>query len=143
MYDNMKLYIECVPTVKLHTWWVVTQKVPRLYKQVAAVMAIIMGGQPKAMQRNFDKTLCQICNSRMADNSCHVIFDCSALNSVRMKHLQIIYKNMPIPMISCFQAMSKFEQRHFLLSPLNSTYVAEWLHIYDAIAGFVNCIRII
>ena len=137
MYDNLNLYLECVPTIKLHTWWVVTQKVPRLYKQVAAIMAIIMGGQPRSMQKNFDKKLCQICNSRMADNSCHVIFDCRALNSVRTKHLERISRTMPIPMIACFQTMSKVEKQMFLLSPLNSTYIAEWFPIYEAIAVFI------
>ena len=59
------------------------------------------------------KKLCQICNSRMADNSCLVIFDCRALNSVRTKHLERISRTMPIPMNDCFQTMSKFEKQFF------------------------------
>ena len=137
MYQNLNIYISSVRTVKLHTWWVVTQKVPQIYNQVTAIMAIMMGGQPRAMQRNFDKKPCNICDARLADNPLHILFDCTALCNIRCEKIQRLHATMPIPMLTCFELMTRIEKLSFLLSPLQCGYVLEWRQVYEAIASMV------
>ena len=137
MYPNLNIYSAAVDDVKLHTWWVVSQKVPHIYKQVTAVMAVLMGGQPRSMQRNFDKRLCQTCGARMVDDALHVILDCTALSCVRQQNLLKLQEAMPNSMFTCYEAMVREDKLLFLLSPLQCKYVSEWRPVYIEVASMV------
>ena len=96
-----------------------------------------MGGQPRAMQKNFGKKLCYICDARVVDDPLHILLECDSLCNIRSDKLQSLYASMPRQMMTCFEEMTGIEKLRFLLSPLNCDYVAEWLHVYVAIANMV------
>ena len=137
MYNSLNIYSKLTHTIQMHTWWVVTQRVPHIYKQVSAVMAVIMGSQPSSMQRNFDHKFCQLCDGRASDNVLHVLFNCEALAPVRDRKLNAMYNSMPSAMINTYQIMNENEKAIFLLSPLSCKFISEWLNIYEAIANMV------
>ena len=96
-----------------------------------------MGGQPKCMQRNIDKRICLICDTRTPDTALHILLECNALSDVRNVNLLKFKKSMPLVMSICFQGMSREEKLRFLLSPLLSSYIPEWRQVYEAIASMV------
>ena len=137
LYASLNTYIDSVNTIRMHTWWIVNQKLPHLYKSISAVMAVLMGGQPSGLQRNFDRKLCQICCDRVEDNAIHVILSCNALTSLRDTLLRSLYDSMPNSMLTCYQIMSPSDKVAFLLSPLSCSFVQEWLIVYENIANMV------
>ena len=136
--DKLLLYTEIVPSVKMHTWWTVTQKLPHIFKHVSCVMAIIMGGQPSGMQRNFNSRTCQLCFCNNRDDLFHILFRCNELETPRIRLLSKLSNAMPFAMATEFNNMNVNDKTMFILSPLKSLYVAEWNNIYVAIAIFVK-----
>ena len=61
-------------------------------KKVSAVVAILMGGQPKCMQTNIDKSICLICDTRTPDTALYILFECDALSDVRNRKLKACNK---------------------------------------------------
>ena len=140
LYDNLTLYTEIIRSVKMHTWWIVTQKLPHIFKETSSIMAIIMGGQPCKLQRNFDSKTCKLCSENSKDDLTHVLFNCLALSELRNLHLYALSNVMPQAMKNTFDTMSVNEKIIFMLSPLHSGYIPEWNVIYIKIASFVQAI---
>ena len=46
LYGDLNIYSELVTSVKIHNWWIVTQKIPRIFKSLSSIMAILMGDNP-------------------------------------------------------------------------------------------------
>lgn len=140
LYGDLNIYSELVTSVKIHNWWIVTQKIPHIFKSLSSIMAILMGGQPNGLQRNFKSQSCQLCESNDKKDLIHILFNCSELNEVRTNNLTNLNKVMPRAMVEEFNGMNVAEKLKFLLSPLHSQYIAEWKDIYVEIAKFVNAI---
>ena len=119
----------------MHTWWVITLKLPHFYKQTSCIMSIVLGGQPHGLQRNLGKSVCGLCGNR--EDASQVVFDCIELNDIRNCKIVRVYENMPNAMRLSIEGMSIREKAVFFLSPLKSKYVLEWDDIYKSIASFV------
>lgn len=137
LYHNLWLYSDLVQSVKLHTWWTVTQKLPHIFKQVSCVMAVIMGGQPRGLQRNFESSTCKLCTMNCTEDPLHVIFKCAELSDVRHNKMSKMYSCMPRAMYNDLLNMAELEKAHFILSPMRSKYIPEWNDIYMSIASMI------
>ena len=51
--------------------------------KISAVMAVLMGNQPKGLQCNFNNKLCRLCSVRDIDSAKHIIFTCDSLREHR------------------------------------------------------------
>ena len=67
----------------MHPWWKYVDKQPHMKRYVSALMAVLMGGQPKGLQCNFDSIKCKICSSGARDSPAHILFECTALQETR------------------------------------------------------------
>ena len=137
MYQNLSFYSDMVHSVNMHTWWVVARKLPHIFKQISCLMAIVMGGQPRGLQRNFDKSKCKLCSANCKEDPQHIIFNCNELQEVRNTKLLEMYSVMPKSMVNNMLDMTVSQQAMFILSPLRSLYIPEWNDIYVSIASLI------
>ena len=103
-------------------------------------MAIVMGGQPISLQRNFGSSKCNLCHVNSKDDPSHLMFECSQLSEIRQAKIQQIYAHMPVAMVENILQMNVCQKTLFILSPLRSSYTPEWNDIYVSIASMVFAI---
>ena len=53
LYASLNTYIDSVNTIRMHTWWIVNQKLPHIYKSISAVMAVLMCGHLQNYKETF------------------------------------------------------------------------------------------
>ena len=108
-------------------------------RKIAAVLAVLMGGQPRGLQCNVGKKLCGICSIRDRDCADHVLFRCSEMVDIREKKWTQVVNSMPPGMAACVEAMvNDNEKTKFVLSGLRCDYlIEEWGLILVNISEFV------
>ena len=132
-YSDLDLYLDVVTDIKPIVWWYFVQANPTYFRKAAAVVSVLMGGQPKGLQCNFDNVLCQLCTDRVGDNSYHILFDCTALCEDRNAVLLSLNQSMPAAMLQCYSRLSKYEKMKFLLSGMPN----EFAQVMKCIANYV------
>ena len=83
LYSELSYYSKKVSKIALHPWWLFVKREVLYYKKVAAVLAILMGGQPSGLQRNYGRGSCKLCNIHGAETIEHILFECCILESYR------------------------------------------------------------
>ena len=111
---------------------------PQLTRVIAAVVAILLGGQPSGMQRNLTKITCKLCESGSRDEPHHVLFDCVSLDMRRILSWPKVVQCMPLGMIrDITECGSSRANTELLLSCLVGSYIPEWGTLYAANAKFI------
>ena len=108
--------------------------------KASAVLALLMGTQPKGMQIHFSKgrAVCCLCSAHVIENAAHILMECLELDSVRAPSWRQVLASMPPAMARDMEQSSSERRTKFLLSGLAGVrYTMEWNTIYAQIAGFV------
>ena len=122
----------------MHPWWLVARKCPHVCKHIAALMGVLMGGQPSGLQI-FDGISCRLCGSREND-SIHIVLRCQTLESVRNAHLDRLKDTMPQAMWIHFNRLSDAGKISFFTSAFYCDFTPEWKHMYIEVAKWFYCI---
>ena len=115
-YDDLNMYLEVVTDIKPIVWWSFVQSCPTFHRKAAAIVSILMGGQPKGLQCNFDSNVCGLCVERDRDDSAHILFVCDALQEERDVLTQQLINSMPVPMLSSYCDLSNVGKLKFMVS---------------------------
>ena len=137
-YPELCLYCEIVIGIHMHIWWKVASRLPELTKKISSIITVIMGGQPKTMQRNLGRKKCDLCHGYDPVNAIHIICKCPALEDIRTTATGSLLATMPAAMGQNFKEMNDNEKVKFLLTALSATFTPEWLQIYKGIANFIH-----
>ena len=137
LYRRLSPYYNTLSKISIISWWQFAKSNPCKLKQVSAVVALFLGTQPKGLQHNFKGRYCITCGLNQPECFLHTLFECSAMNGIRCRHLNDIKSLMPPAMLHDFEASSIQNRYTFLISGLNNCYVQEWDSLYGAIAQFV------
>ena len=114
------------------------RKKPCLVNKISAVMAILMGNQPRGLQCNFNNKLCRLCSLRDLDSAKHILFTCDSLGEYRNLKLNEIYYLMPIGMQNSFNELSTEQKLVFFLSGMQcDVLIDEWTTVMIKICEFV------
>ena len=140
LYKELQLYSDCVHQIDMNPWIKYLKNEPNLSKCVGSVLSVLMGGQPKYFQRNFDRFKCQLCSLDKSDDAVHILTECPALDEVRANLWRKLLEKMPSNMNSSVNDMIPPERVKFILSCLNGTYIAEWNEVYRETARYVHFI---
>ena len=134
LYKGIDVYISNVKTIEMHAWWHAAHINPRMTKQFAVIMALLMGSQPVGMQCDIGRNMCSLCEEQVTPNSYHVIFVCKSLKEIQNSSLEQILHCMPTGMQIEFIRMHKEEKLRFLLSAFYIKFTIEWFNLYEVVA---------
>ena len=138
LYGSLRDYSNHIGTIKLHPWWLFTKDRPHMTKYVSSVMALLLGSQPRGLQRNFNHTVCKVCDEGICDSPEHILFVCPELSLPRKTLLKEVLEIMPNRMARDFKELSQKNSVDFILNAFNSNkYVKEWSDIMDKMSRFV------
>ena len=138
LYPELKVYCNSVQNIGYHVWWSLIQLNLYLFKYVSAVMALLMGKQPKGMQCFFKSKFCELCNDRLLDGPSHILFACCALERDRQILLASLWCHMPQAMKQDFRNMLDNDKTAFILAALRCNVIIEdWSPILIAISKYV------
>ena len=137
MYKELDHYNISVSHIKTHPWWLFVKDEPIYFIKVAGVLSILMGGQPSKYQRNFNSSMCKICNSHASETVEHILFEYKALETYRNKLWDDFASNLLDPMKHMILEMPHRDRAVFLLSCLNESYVREWRYLYGSLADYI------
>lgn len=139
MYKELNVYTTCVLDIKVLAWWRYVQKVPHVKKKVACVVAVLLGSQPKGMQRNIGQNICRLCGIKESPQ--HILFHCSKLARVRSYAWDLVLSAMPMAMAKDLSSLNPDNKTVFFLSGLNTaSFIEEWADAYYQVANYVYCI---
>ena len=137
MYKELTLYNDAVQDIVIHPWWKFARKKCNLVKETSAVMAVLLGGQPRGMQINIEQSRCNLCSQNENETNIHVLLKCTRLNLERTSLLRELKTSMPTAMAEDVNSMLPSQVCMFLLSGMNSQFIPEWINIYEKICKFV------
>lgn len=138
LYPELECYYNSVIQISMHGWWHFAANHPRLNMQVASVISILMGSQPKSLQCNFNSNICGLCKRSGLETPIHVIFECEELDSFRKNDWPKVLNSMPNAMARQVNVWPNKQKMQFVLSGLNCQYVREWDEIYINIVLFIH-----
>ena len=133
LYPELAIYSDIVTCMKPLAWWSFVQVCPTYFKKAAAVVTVLMNGQPKYLQCNFDSDICKLCIERERDVPTHILFQCSALQDTRLLLSGPLFDCMPYAMRLSFTNMSSIEKLKFMLSGMS-------IEFRDVMMGISNYI---
>ena len=115
------------------------RKFPHIKKKVSSVIAVLLGSQPKGLQRNIGQNTCCLCGIKESPQ--HILFQCQPLNTIRTRVWADVLSVMPLGMAADLSALDPDSKTAFVLSGMNTTsFIEEWEDIYYKMANFVYCI---
>ena len=85
MYPALDDYHHCVHDHKLYIWWKYVDEFPNMYHYVSALMAVLMGGNPKTLQCNHSSIICRLCETSSLEIPAHFLFACPTLEDTRRR----------------------------------------------------------
>ena len=138
LYPELLIYLKSVKHIQVFAWIKHLKGQPQLSNMVGDVLAILMGGQPKRLQRNFEHSICQLCHSNSRDDATHILFECCALADVRQTLWQEVTNHMTPNMINDMMRMQPVDKTQYIISCFNNSYVAEWSVLYTKSLYFVS-----
>ena len=138
LYPELNVYTDCMKNIAMSMWWRVARASPRLQKQIAGIVAVMMGGQPRGIQCNLGVRICGLCNDRCRENPAHVFFECQILESFRDRAWSQVLSCMPRGMVNSIECYNNTEKMRFLLSWLKCEgVITEWQSIFEEVVIFV------
>merc|ERR1712208_49880 len=97
-----------------------------------------MGGQPRGMQVNFERSNCSLCSIPEVDSPCHVLFECEGISATRELWWNKVINSMPSAMVTCANTMGYTEKLIFILSGLKcERIIPAWSEVMINIGKFV------
>ena len=99
-------------------------------------MAVFMGGQSVAMQRNISGNVCGLCSQRVKETPQHKLFECQELDQQRPTWGEVL-RNMPPGMATCMETITAREKTKIILTAFGTRYCSEWTNLYACISKFV------
>ena len=137
MYPNLGCFYDCIDRTCMHAWWVYVNNDPHMYRYVSAVIAILMGGQPKGLQCNFANWPCRLCSSGASDSPSHILFECTGLQESRHWAWAELSLAMPRAMLESMSVLDLNEKMKLVLNCYGGNYVNEWEKIYEYTAKMI------
>ena len=137
MYRELSIYRNTMNDIKLHPWWNLARRRPHLYNAISSVMAVLLGGQPRKLQQNFGSRACGLCLVGALESPQHILFECESLQVHRRRLWPGVLLHMPRAMQREVMLCEPIQKTTLLLSALNSTFIPEWVDIYENIAKYV------
>ena len=130
MYPRLRDYFECISGPYIHAWWKYVDKHPSMNIYARALMAILMGGQPKGIQCNFNNNACKLCISGAIESPAHVLFACPALQATRNDTWTRLLRIMPAAMAESMRNSNDMEKVKQFYSCYGGNYIQEWDEVY-------------
>ena len=121
-YSDLSLYLDIVTEMKPIIWWRFVQANPTFLKKASCIVSILMNGQPKYLQCNFNSDICKLCNVRSLDTPRHILFECDSLIETREIMNRSFIQSMPLSMFQGYNASSIDAKLKFMLSGLSEEY---------------------
>ena len=139
LYPKLNIYMAGVLSIRTHICWVLVHRYPHLFRKVSAVMALLVGSQPKYLQCFRLTRLCELCALCEMDTPEHLLLRCQAMDHIRTTYLSKLYDIVPYGMR--VNTMQDHEKMIFFLSGLHcSTFVDEWSEAFMCICSFVYAV---
>ena len=136
-YPELSLYYEIVKKIEINFWWQFTNKAPGHMRKVAGVLSVMMGGQPKGLQRNFNSKKCKLCQGYDSEDLEHILLKCPRLSEIRTAVTTNLLDSMPPAMTLEFESFNNRERLKYLFSGFGGQLISEWLPLYSATVEFV------
>ena len=137
LYPELRLFYSVVVDITVNIWWRIAANIPRCIKWISNVVCVIIGAEPRALQCNFGRMLCKLCDMNRKDVTLHVLSECPSLDDVRRNGWRDIKTSMPDAMARHVERLPVENRLEFILSGLGGNYINEWKLIYCNIAKFV------
>ena len=118
LYPALNLCTECMKNIAMCIWGLVARASPRLQKQRAETVAVMMGGQPRGIKCNLCVRMGGFCQDRCRENPEHVLFECQILESFRDRAWSQVLNCMPSVIVNSIECYNNKEKMRFLLSGL-------------------------
>ena len=100
-------------------------------------MSLLLGGQPKTMQRNFNSRNCGLCVTWALENAQHVLFECTANEDTRGREWRKLLNALPPAMAAQYAQYSHEERLKCILAGPAGPVINEWKDVYGAMSEFV------
>ena len=137
LYKELLCYSDYVSKIVLHPWWYFVKHEVLYYKKVAAILSILMGGQPSGLQRNYRRTQCKLCHGFAAETNEHIILECTSLQKYRHSLWNSVISSMNEVLKLDMISRGNKDKVCLMLSCYKETYVAEWNDLYKSTANFI------
>ena len=138
LYSSLRIFIKATNNIQMNCWWYFAKSMPAESKKASSVVSVLMGNQPHAYQQNLSREHCALCDEQTYDDNIHVLFDCSALESIRSRLFDKLLDSMPQALAADFRGMCKEEKAILMLSGYGHRYIQEWNNIYVNTANLVD-----
>ena len=110
---------------------------PHLTRKISFVMSLLLAPQSQDKQWEFSSR-CTLCGSLNRPDVCHVLFQCTALETTRHTAWEILIKNMPPGLKADFCSCPAEARVELILSCLRGSYIKEWGSIYEDMVKYVS-----
>jgi hypothetical protein len=137
LYGQLSTYTRTTARIDIHPWWILVKTIPQLMTETSATMAVLMGSQPKGMQRNFIRNRCGLCDSLLGENTAHILFECESLSRTRNQYWPTVVQCMPVNLAAHVSTLSHQQKTDLLISCYNGGFIFEWTSMYIATVKFI------
>ena len=138
LYGQLSMYLVTVQNISIHVWWKISSKIPSAINNIAGVMSVIMGSQPRGTFCYGLWKLCPICDLHASDTVQHVLFECPKTKLPRDRKLAKLMSVMPPAMARSFKYMNAASKSQMVLSAYGcKQLIDEWLTLYAETASFI------
>ena len=137
MYPALNDYHHCVHDHKLYIWWKYVDEFPNMYHYVSALMAVLMGGNPKTLQCNHNSIICRLCESSSLESPAYVLFACPTLEDTRGRTWSRLIQVMPNALVTSINNLDDKEKSRLIFTCYGGKYIKDWSDIYEKTVKFV------
>ena len=81
--SGFRLFYSVVADIPVSIWWIIAAIIPRCTKWISNVVCVVMGAELRALQCNFGRTICKLCDINRKYVTLHALSECPSLNDAR------------------------------------------------------------
>jgi hypothetical protein len=142
LHKSLIIYRECITQIKIWPWFIYINRFRPQYGHRGRIIAKLLYEQShvgvNAAKSMVTRTpMCINCDAGVADGVPHVLFACNAQTEKRSVLWQKVLSSAPQALALQLCQMNNVLKTHFVLSPLKSDFIPEWIDLYDDISDFL------
>ena len=130
LYSSLDLY-KTVIKQRLSPWYVHECKNPKSKTRCVLMIRLLTN-----VEKLDESHYCSTCNVDLPCTIAHVLFECSALATVRNIQWTAFCTKVPLPFVTSITSISIVERPKLFLCAFESTYIEEMYEIYEAVSYF-------
>lgn len=139
LYPSLNLYMQIVADRSTWPWWKYAYQNTVDNRQCKAMLKVATGDYRHRRGDPGQSRNCPHCADWIPDSAPHMLFECSAHNSVRAKSWKLVTDSCPPPFLESMEHMTDRERTVFILSGLRlENFIIEWHIIYKSLLHFVH-----